>query len=136
MTRRSGDRSRSFAPVLRGLLTVLLTVTYVIVGIAGEIACAGETLGRADEIAIVDAAVKADQGKADQGKADQGKTDQGSNKTVTVNDHCYTCVPLLLPPALLVAEPAAKSVSPAYATPTSLLDDQPGLDTPPPKHRT
>ena len=121
MKRHIGHRSRSFAPALRGLLTVLLTVAYIVVGFAGEISCASETLASADQIEIADA---------------PAKTDQGSKKPVTVVDHCYTCVPLLIPPPVLVAEPAAKSVPPTYATPTFLLEDHPGLDTPPPKYRT
>ncbi|MGT2502673.1 hypothetical protein ACVOMS_21230 [Bradyrhizobium guangxiense] len=55
---------------------------------------------------------------------------------VTVVDHCYTCVPLLLPPPLLVIEPAGKSVSPDYATPTFAVEDHPRLDPPPPKYWT
>lgn len=121
MKRQIGHRSRSFAPAFRGLLTVLLTVAYVAVGFAGEISCASETLASADEIEIADS---------------PAKTEQGSKKPVTVVDHCYTCVPLLIPPPVLVAEPAAKSVPLAYATPTFLLEDHPGLDTPPPKYRT
>lgn len=121
MQRQIGHRSRSFAPASRGLLTVLLTVAYVLVGIAGEICCAGETLESADRIEVGDV---------------PSKTDQGSKKPAeTVIDHCYTCVPLLIPPAVLVAEPAAKSVLPTYATPTFLLEEHPRLDTPPPKYR-
>ena len=126
MKRQIDHRSRSFALAFRGLLTVLLTITYVVVGFAGEIACASETLESAEQIEIADTAAK----------TDQGKTDQGSKKPVTVVDHCYTCVPLLLPPPILVAEPIAKPVPPTFATPVFLLEDHPGLDTPPPKYRT
>ena len=103
MKRQIGHRSRSFARGLRGRLTVLLTVAYVVVGFTGEISCASETLASADQIEASDIPVK---------------TDPGSKKPVTVVDHCYTCVPLLIPPPVLVAEPAAKAVSLAYATPT------------------
>lgn len=119
MKRQIGYTSRSFASRLRGLLTALLTVAYVVVGFAGEISCASETLARTDRIEVGDAPAKTDLGKP-----------------VTVVDHCYTCVPLLIPPPVLIAEPAAKLVSPAYAAPTFLLEDHPGLDTPPPKYRT
>jgi hypothetical protein len=125
MKRQIGHRSRFFTPAFRGRLTVLLTLAYVVVGFAGEIACASETLVCADQIEIADAPAS----------ADQGKSDQGSKKPVTVVDHCYTCVPLLIPAPVLVAEPAAKSAPPAYATPTFLIEDHPGLDTPPPKYR-
>ena len=122
MKRQIGHRSRSFAPAFR----VLLTVAYVVVGFAGEISCASETLASADQIEIGDPSAK----------TDHDKTDQGSKKPAAVVDHCYTCVPLLIPPPVLVAEPAAKSVPSAYATPTFLLEDYPGFDTPPPKYRT
>jgi hypothetical protein len=121
MKRQIGHRSRSFPPTLRGLLTVLLTLAYVVVGFAGEISCASETLASADQIEIDDA---------------PAKTDQGSKGPVTVVDHCYTCVPLLIPTPILVAEPIAKPVPPRFATPVFLLEDHPGLDTPPPKYRT
>lgn len=121
MKRQIGHRSRSFASALRGLLTVLLTIAYVMVGIAGEISCAGETLASADQIDISDA---------------PAKIDQGSKTPVTVVDHCYTCVPLLIPAPIQVAEPIAKPVPPAFATPVFLLEDHPGLDTPPPKYAT
>lgn len=121
MRRQIGHKSRSLAPPLRGLLTALLTVAYVIVGIAGEIACAAETLESADQV-VVD--------------APQDKADQGTKKSVTVVDHCYTCVPLLLPPPVLVVEPSAKPAALAFTTPTFLLEDHPGLDTPPPKGLT
>ena len=126
MKRKIGQTSRTFVPALRGLLTVLLTVAYVAVGFAGEISCASETLASADQIEIADAPAK----------TDQGKTDQGSKRPVTVVDHCYTCVPLLTPPPILVAEPIAKPVPPTFATPLFLLEDHPGLDTPPPKYQS
>lgn len=121
MKRQIGPRSRSFAPALRGLLTAFLMVAYIVVGFAGEISCANETLGGADQIEVGDIPTKGD---------------QGSKKSVAVVDHCYTCVPLLLPAPVLVVEPAAEPMPPAFATPTFLLEDHPGLDTPPPKYLT
>jgi hypothetical protein len=122
MKRQIGHRRRLLTPALRGLLTICLTIAYVIVGIAGEIACAEETPAFVEQLVPGDV---------------PGKADQDSKKpAVTVVDHCYTCVPLLVPPPVLVVEPAAKSVPPTYATPTFLLVDHRGLDTPPPKYRT
>ena len=120
-----GRRSRSLAPALRELLTVLLTAAYIVVGFGGEISCAQETLEAVQLVA-----------QSDLGDV-QGKADEGTKKpVVAVVDHCYTCVPLLIPAPVLIAEPAAKSVAPAYATPTFFLEDHPRLDTPPPKYRT
>jgi hypothetical protein len=118
MRRQIGHKSRSFAPALRGLLTALLTVAYVIVGISGEIACAQETLEATDQVTV---------------DARRDNADQGTKKSVTEVDHCYTCVPLLVPAPVLVAEPSAKPTTLAFRTPTFLLEDHPRLDTPPPK---
>jgi hypothetical protein len=118
MRRKIGHKSHSFAPTLRGLLTALLTVAYVVVGIAGEISCARETLENAGQLELDGA---------------PGKTDPGANKSAGVVDHCYTCVPLVIPAPVVVAEPSARTAGPTFATPTFLLEDHPGLDTPPPK---
>jgi hypothetical protein len=121
MRRQIGQKSRAFAPALRGFLTVFLMLAYVMVGIAGEVACAEETLAVADRVMV---------------DGGQDKADQGDKKSVAVVDHCYTCVPLLLPLQVLVAEPSAKPATLAFTTPTFLLGDHPGLDTPPPKELT
>ncbi|MEW6639832.1 MAG: hypothetical protein AB1586_04940 [Pseudomonadota bacterium] len=120
MKRQIGHRHRSFAPALRGLLAVCLALAYIVVGFAGEIACAEETPASVEQVELGDV---------------PGKADQESKKPVTVVDHCYSCVPLLIPPPVLVVEPAAKSVPPTYATPTFVLEDHPRLDTPPPKYQ-
>lgn len=118
MRRQIGHKSRSFARARRGLLTALLMLAYVVVGLAGEIACARETLEPADQVTA---------------NAPRDTADHGTRTSVAVVDHCYTCVPLLLPPPVLVAEPSAKPAVLAFTTPTFRLEDHPGLDTPPPK---
>jgi len=121
MRRRIGHKLRAFAPALRGGLTVFLMLAYVMVGIAGQVSCAEETLVVADRVMV---------------DGGQDKADHGDKKSVAVVDHCYTCVPLLLPPQVLVAEPSAKPAALAFTTPTCLLGNHPGLDTPPPKELT
>lgn len=93
-------------------------MAYVVVGIGGEISCAEETLEITGQVGVDIA---------------PDKVDQGTKKSVTVVDHCYTCVPLLLPAPVLVAEPPAEPIALAFTTPTFLLEDYPALDTPPPK---
>lgn len=100
---------------------MFLMIAYVAVGLAGEVACATETLAGADRIEVKDVSTDAD---------------QASKKPVTVVDHCYTCVPLVMPPPVLVVEPTARSIPPTFATSTFVLETHPGLDTPPPKYRT
>jgi hypothetical protein len=114
---RRAPRASAFRRVLMGLLVA----TYVIVGFGGEISCAEETLATADSL---DASAVTD------------KSDEGSKKTPTVVDHCYTCVPIVMPALVPVAEPSAEPVKLSFEAPTFLLEDHPGLDTPPPKRLT
>jgi hypothetical protein len=103
------------------MLTVLLVAAYAIVGFGGEISCAEETLAGASSL---------------EGSAVTKKSDQGSKETPGLVEHCYTCIPLVMPAPVLVAEPKAESVKLSFEAPTFLLEDHPGLDTPPPKHLT
>ncbi len=121
MKRQIGQKSGSVAPAWRGLLTAFLMVAYIVVGFAGEISCAKETLRSADQIEVGDVPTKGD---------------QGSKKSAALVDHCYTCAPLLVPAPVLVVEPTAELLPPGFTTSTFLLEDRPGLDTPPPKHLT
>jgi hypothetical protein len=99
----------------------LLVVTYVIVGFGGEISCAEEALATAGSL---DASAVTD------------KSDEGSKKTPTVVEHCYTCAPIVMPALVPVAEPSAESLKLSFEASTFLLEDHPGLDTPPPKRLT
>jgi hypothetical protein len=110
-------------PALRRLLTALLAVAYLMVGFAGEISCAEETL----EVANASIATSSEVNAATE------KSDEGSKKASTVVEHCYTCVPLLMPALVLVAEPLAQPVRLSFLAPMFVLEDHPGLDTPPPK---
>jgi hypothetical protein len=124
MRRSTYDKYRASA--LRRLLTALLAVAYLLVGFAGEVSCAEETL----EIANASVANSSEVNAATE------KSDEGSKRAPTVVEHCYTCVPLLMPALVLVAEPSAQPVKLSFQAPTFVLEDHPGLDTPPPKHLT
>jgi hypothetical protein len=121
MTRATQHRCIPRASAFRRLLSALLIAAYVIVGFGGEISCAEETLATASSV--------------DAG-AVTNKSDEGSKKAPEVVEHCYTCVPLLMPAPVLVAEPLAEPVKLSFETLTFPLEDHPGLDTPPPKHLT
>ena len=121
MRRKSGQRGNARAPALRRLLIMFLAAAYLMVGFAGEVSCAEETLPAA---ASLDAS------------AGLATTDEGSKKTPTVVEHCYTCAPVVMPVLVPVAEPSAEPVKLSFEAPTFLLEDHPGLDTPPPKYLT
>jgi hypothetical protein len=93
------------------VLTALLVAAYVIVGFGGEVSCAEETLA---SVSLVDTS------------ALTNKSDEGSKKAPEVVEHCYTCVPLLTPAPVLVAEPSAEPVKLSFEDPTFLLEDHPG----------
>src|SRR5713226_9039851 len=121
MRKIAAVRGASRASAFRRVLMALLVATYVIVGFGGEISCAEETLATANSL---DASAVTE------------KSDEGSQKAPEVVEHCYTCVPLLMPALALVAEPSAEPVKLSFESPTFLLEDHPGLDTPPPKALT
>jgi hypothetical protein len=108
------------------MFMVFLAFAYVVVGIAGEVSCAGETL----EIANATIAPASDINAATE------KSDEGSKKALPVVEHCYTCVPLLVPTPVLVAEPSAEPLRLYFRAPVFTLEHHPGLDTPPPKYLT
>jgi hypothetical protein len=99
----------------------LLAVAYLFVGFAGEISCAEETLVTAGSL---DATAGAD------------KSGETSEKAPPIVEHCCTCVPLVMPAPVPIAEPSAEPVKARFGAPVFVLEDHPGLDTPPPKHLT
>ena len=108
----------SRASRVRGALLVCLALSYVVVGVAGEISCAGETLAANGAVIVT-------------GTADN--PDEGLKKTPPDVDHCYTCIPILLPAPVLVVMPSTNPIKLSFATPSFRLENDPGLDTPPPK---
>ena len=121
MMRKAGHRVNVRASAFCRVLKVLLAAAYIMVGVAGEISCAKETLATAGSFSA---------------NAVTDKSDEGSKKAPQLVEHCYTCVPLLLPAPVFVAEPSAEPVELSFEAPMLLLEDHPGLDTPPPKYRT
>jgi hypothetical protein len=109
------------ASALRRVLMALLAVAYLFVGFAGEISCAEETLASAGSL---DATAVADE------------SDETSKKAPEIVEHCYTCVPLVMPAPVHIAEPSAEPIKVSFHAPVFVLEDHPGLDTPPPKHLT
>ena len=121
MRKTATARHASRVSAFRRALTVLLVAAYVIVGFGGEISCAEESLipgTSADAIVVAD------------------RTSEGSKQAPTIVEHCYTCAPVVMPVLVPVAEPSAQLIKLSFDAPMFLLEDHPGLDTPPPKHLT
>jgi hypothetical protein len=104
---------------LRQALLVLLMAAYVLVGFAGEISCAEESLGIPEKAISQDVA--------------SDKADPNTKKSLTVVDHCYTCAPLVIPVAAAVCAPASLSGSMSFGCSTIPALEPRLLDTPPPK---
>ena len=121
MKRTTFHRRAKSVSAFRRMVTALLIAAYVIVGFGGEVSCAQESL--TDGLSL-EASVASD------------RPAEGPRKTATVVDHCYTCAPVIIPAPVFVAGPPAKPVKLSAEAPMFLLEDHPGLDTPPPKHLT
>ncbi len=106
--------------IRRGLIA-FLAAAYLLVGFAGEISCAEETLATTSSFGV---------------SAVTGKSDEGSKKIPEVVEHCYTCAPVLISAPVSVSEPLAEPVKLSFDAPMFVLEDHSGLDTPPPKHLT
>jgi len=70
------------------VLIAFLAALYLVVGFAGEISCAEESLIQSTPISTSAASEKAD---------------EDSKKTPEVVEHCYTCVPITMPAAAQVS---------------------------------
>ena len=121
MKRKTDQRWNARAPALRRLLIIFLAAAYLMVGFGGEVSCAEETLPAGGSL---------------DASAGPATMDEGSKKTPTVVEHCYTCAPVVMPALVPVAEPSAEPIKLSFEALTFLLEDHPGLDTPPPKHLT
>ena len=97
----------------------MLAVVYVIVGFAGEISCAEESLGIPEKSVSLDVA--------------SDKADPNTKKGLTVVDHCYTCAPLVIPVAAAVCVPASLPAAMSFDCSTIPALEARLLDTPPPK---
>lgn len=109
---------RPQATRLRRVLMAFLAAVYLVVGFAGEIACAEETLFTSEPIST---------------SAPSDKADEGSKKTPTVVEHCYSCVPITVPPAVSVYEPVSISAQMSFPSDTIPVLEARLPDPPPPK---
>ena len=96
----------------------MLVAAYVIVGFGGEVRCAEESLIAGTSVDVI---VVAD------------RADEGSKQAAPAVEHCYTCAPLVMPVLVPVAAPSAQPIKLTFDAPMFVLEDHPGLDTPPPK---
>jgi hypothetical protein len=106
---------------IRRVLIALLAALYLVVGFAGEISCAEESLIQSTPISA---------------RAAWVKTDEDSKKTSEVVEHCYTCVPITIPAAAQVSEPVSVSVNLSFPSDTIILVEARLVDPPPPKTST
>jgi hypothetical protein len=112
---------RGQATRIRRVLVALLAALYLVVGFAGEISCAEESLIQSAPISAGAASVK---------------TDEDSKKTPEVVEHCYTCVPITIPAAAQVSEPVSGSVNLSFPSDAIVLVEARRVDPPPPKTST
>jgi hypothetical protein len=119
MRRRIREKSLSpQASRIRRVLIAFLAAAYLAVGFGGEVSCAEESVITSVPVSTAAASDKAD---------------EGSKKTPSVVEHCYTCVPIMLPAAAQVSEPVSVSVHLLFPNDTIGVFEKRFLDPPPPK---
>jgi hypothetical protein len=105
---------------IRRVLVAFLAAAYLVVGFAGEISCAEESL--------ITSPIPT--------SAASDKSDEGSKKTPTVVEHCYSCVPMTIPAAAQISEPVSVSVGLSFPSDVMIVIEALLIDPPPPKTST
>lgn len=121
MRRRTGYSGNFRAPTCRRLLVAFIAVAYLLVGFAGEVSCAGESLFTGVLLSV---------------SAAPDEVDNGSKKAPTVDDHCYTCAPITIPVTIQVSVPASAPIGLSFSIYTISIWETRLLDPPPPKALT
>jgi hypothetical protein len=106
------------ASCTRRVLIAFLALAYLMVGFAGEISCAEETLVTSGPISTTMAL---------------DESDAGSKKTPTVVEHCYTCAPVTIPAAAQISEPVSVSADLSFPSDAIIVVEARLIDPPPPK---
>jgi hypothetical protein len=105
----------------RRVLIAFLALAYLVVGFAGEISCAEETLVTSGPINTTTAL---------------DEPDAGSKRTPTVVEHCYTCAPVTIPAAAQISEPVSVSADLSIPSDAITVVEARLIEPPPPKTST
>lgn len=100
---------------------MFLAFAYLFVGLVHTISCTDEAVA---------AAISSDFGNI----PDDGPNEGGKKSPVVAAGHCYVCAPVMMPALVTDAGPSTRSVTLYFASPKLQIEDNPRLDTPPPKH--
>lgn len=115
---------------LHRALVAFLTTVYLFVGLVHAAAHVNEVIAQVNE--AIPATISLDMSAA----ATDGSDDADSKKSSAVAEYCQVYAPSVMPVLSFVANPPARSIDLLFVTPTRLVEDVAGLDTPPPKHLT
>lgn len=118
MRRRTSYFGNFRAPACRRLFVLFVAAAYLLVGFAGEVSCAEETLFTSLLLSV---------------SAPPDEVDEGAKKTPTVVDHCYTCAAITIPVATQVFVPASAPISLSFSIHTIPIWEARLLDPPPPR---
>lgn len=111
------------SPRIRRVFMMFLAFAYLFVGLAHATEHASENIP-ATFLAGISVA------------ATDGSDGASSEKSSAGGEHCHIYATALMPVLAPVAARSERSIQLSFGTPALLLEDQPWLDTPPPKYLT
>ena len=118
---------KSKAPAIRRALLMFAAFAYLFVGFAHSFAHSAEFFDEAFASAVSSEASAPLSDNSDDGE---------SKKSSVVGEHCYVYAPAVMPALVPDAERSLRPMQVAFSIPRLLREDQPRLDTPPPKQLT
>lgn len=121
---------RSQALRLHRALVTFLTTVYLFVGLVHASAHVNEAIAQVNE--ALPATISLEMSVP----ATDGSGDVDSKNSSGVAEYCQVYAPSVMPVLALVAIRPARPIDLLFVTPTCLVEEVPGLDTPPPRRLT
>lgn len=121
---------RSRALRLHRAVVTFLTSVYLFVGLVHASAHVNEVIAQVNE--ALPATISLEMSEPATG----GSDDADSKNSFTVAEYCQVYAPSVMPVLALIATPPVRPIDLFFMTPARLVEDVPGLDTPPPRHLT
>lgn len=115
---------------LHRALAALLMAVYLFVGLVHASAHVNEVIAQVKQATPATVSLEMSVPATDE------SDDADSQKSSAVAEYCQVYAPGVMPVLAFVATPPTRPIDLLFATPTRLVEDVPGLDTPPPRRLT
>lgn len=131
MKRRADQKlPRSRALRLHRALVTFLTSVYLFVGLVHASAHVNEVVAQVNKALPATISLEMSEPATD------GSDDADSKNSSIVAEYCQVYAPSVMPVLALIAAPSVRPIDLFFVRPARLVEDVPGLDTPPPRYLT